>query len=112
MKATLNLLVESSAFVKDVNFLGPSISWMAEIDGRVHSSAGGEMARSFESLILLELAGIHAQHHARVEPTVLLVDELFDFYHEKSQIAMLEQLAKTAEHAQVAVISHLPTVVQ
>jgi predicted ATPase len=64
-----------------------------------------------ESLILLELAGVHARHHARVEPTFLLIDEVFDMYHPREQIAALQRLQATAEYTQVAIITHSPAVV-
>jgi hypothetical protein len=64
-----------------------------------------------ESLILLELASIHARHHARVEPTFLLIDEFLDAHHTSWQVAALERLQELAGHAQLAIISHSPAVV-
>jgi DNA repair ATPase RecN len=57
------------------------------------------------------LAGAHARHHARVEPTFLLLDEFLDFYTGEVQVAALERLQMVAEHAQIAIVSHSPLVV-
>jgi predicted ATP-dependent endonuclease of OLD family len=112
MKGTLSMLAESSELVKEVDVHETYIDWVLDIGGRtVRSSVNQEISRQMESLILLELAGIHARHHARVEPTFLLIDELLDFYHPSAQIAAVERLQTVAEHAQVAIISHSSIVV-
>jgi ABC-type branched-subunit amino acid transport system ATPase component len=112
MKGTLRMLAESSELVKEINFHDTYIDWVLDINGRtVRSTGAQEVSGSMESLILLELAGVHACHHARVEPTFLLVDELFGF-HPREEIAALERLQTAAEHAQIAVISHSPAVVE
>jgi energy-coupling factor transporter ATP-binding protein EcfA2 len=112
MKGTLSMLAESSELVKEINVHGTRIDWVLDIDGHTVRSTGfRRLSTNLESLILLELAGVHAGHHARVEPTFLLVDELLDFYHPHAQIAALARLQTAAEHAQIAVITHSPTVV-
>ncbi len=112
MKGTLSMLAESSELVKEINVRGTHIEWVLDIDGRtVRSTRGGEISGSMESLILLELAAVHARHHARVEPTFLLVDGLFGHQLFSEQIAALERLQTVAEHAQVAVIGYSPAVI-
>ena len=108
MKATLNTLPGSSDFVKEAHVTDTRIDWVLDVDGRTVLSSQSALARSLEPLILLELAGVHARYHARVEPTFLLLDDLLDDYVPRAQIAALERLQKVAEHAQVAVISHSP----
>ncbi len=111
MKATLGMLAETGGLIKEVRVMGTRIDWTLDVNGRTVRSVGdASLNRSIESLILMELAVVHAQHHARVEPTFLLLDEALDFYVPKVQIAALERLQKAAEHAQVAVISHSPTI--
>ena len=61
---------------------------------------------------MFELAGVHARHHARVEPTFLIADELLDRDHFGAQIAALERLQTLAEHAQIAIISHSRAIVE
>ncbi|WP_329427028.1 hypothetical protein OG339_42880 [Streptosporangium sp. NBC_01495] len=106
MKATLSMLTESSDLIKEVHIVGTRIDWVVENDGRTVRSIGIRLlSHSLQSLILLELAGVHARHHARVEPTFLLIDGLLSLHHAKTQVSALERLQKVAEHAQVAVIS-------
>lgn len=112
MKGMLSILVGSSDLVKEISIHGTRIDWVLEIAGRtVRSTNGQEISRGVRSLILLELAGFHAQFHARVEPTFLLIDEMLDFFHPRESIAALRRLQVTAEHAQVAVISHSTAIV-
>jgi hypothetical protein len=112
MKGMLRLLVESSTLVKEISFSGSRIDWVLDINGSTVRSVGRRnLWPGIEPMILFELAGIHARHHALVEPTFLLVDELLDFYHGDVQIAALERLGIVAEHAQVAVITHSPRIV-
>jgi hypothetical protein len=112
MKGTLDILGGSSDIVKDVKVIDTRIDWVLDINGRTIRLADDKLASShIESLILLELAGVHARHHARVEPTFLLIDEVFDMYHPREQIAALQRLQATAEYAQVAIITHSPAVV-
>jgi hypothetical protein len=112
MKATLRMLAESSKLVKAVSFRDTHIDWVLDINGRtVRSTGGHDAGYSRESLILLEIAGAHARHHALVEPTFLIVDGLFG-YQSRVAIDALERLQTTAEHAQIAVISNSPDVVE
>jgi hypothetical protein len=107
MKGTLGMLAESSDLVKQVDILGMSIDWTLDINGRTIRLTGDRWAsHSMESLVLLELAGVHARYHARVEPTFLLIDALLSLHHRREQIAALQRLQTTAEHAQVAIINH------
>lgn len=111
MKATLRLLAQSSQLVKEVEIHDTRIDWVLDVNGRTVRSANGcGLSGSTIALILLELAGVHARHHARVEPTFLILDEFFDAFSHATSIAALENLQDAAEHAQVAVISHSPAV--
>jgi hypothetical protein len=113
MKATLGLLANQSDLVKEVRYDNAQLHWILEIDGRRLEAAGSDrLSGGLQSLILLELAGIHARHHARVEPTFLLLDGFMERYDSKTQIAALERLQHTAEHAQVAIVSHSEILVQ
>ena len=79
MKGTLSMLAESSELVKEINVLDTHIDWVLDIGGRTVRSTGCQgISAGIEPLIMLELAGVHARHHARVEPTFLLIDELLD----------------------------------
>ena len=112
MKGTLSMLAESSELVKEVAVHDAHIDWVLDRGGHtVRSTRCQELSGSEQSLILLELAGVHVRHHARVEPTFLLIDEQFG-NHTSGQIAALERLQTVAEHAQVAVISHSREVVE
>ena len=46
-----------------------------------------------------------ARHHARVEPTFLILDSMFDMLPPDAEGELLEQLQRSAEHAQIALIS-------
>lgn len=98
MKGTLDILAESSDLVKEVKTTDRCIDWIVEINGRTVQLAEDKFSGShIESLILLELAGVHARHHARVEPTFPIIDEAFDMHHPREQIAALQRLQTTAE---------------
>lgn len=114
MKGTLNLLAQSGELVKGVDIHGTQIDWLLEIGGRraVRAAGGNGLPGSTDGLILLELAGVHARHHALVEPTFLILDELVDVFDSTAQIAALERLRESAEHAQVAVITHSPAAIK
>ncbi|MFD2418990.1 hypothetical protein [Amycolatopsis pigmentata] len=105
MKATLDLLSGQSKLVRDVRYENMQVYWTLEVNGRRWESTGDQLSGSLQSLILLELAGIHARHHARVEPTFLLLDEFTSFLNSGIVIAALEQLQHAAEYAQVALVS-------
>ncbi|MGI5243122.1 hypothetical protein [Dactylosporangium sp. CA-139066] len=112
MKSTLSLIPTESSLIKDVRFTNTQVHWTVETHGRaVQFSGRGGPGLGLESLILLELAGFHARHHARIEPTFLLLDEFLDFYTPQVQVAALERLQEAAEHAQVAIVSHSPFIV-
>lgn len=112
MKGTLDILAESSKLVKEVNFLGTRVDWVLDVNGRIVRSTGGQgIRRHMESLILLELAGVHARHHGRVEPTFLLLDEPLVGCHTSLQITALERLQTLAEHAQIGIVSSSPPLV-
>ncbi|MGW5517479.1 hypothetical protein [Nocardia africana] len=111
MKSTLTLLAANNDLVKDVGYVGIRIRWSLDIDGRRTASAGEDLPYWVKSAILLEIADAHAQHHARVEPTILLLDEFIELYkHPRMATAALERLEKTAEHAQLVVVTHSPQV--
>lgn len=112
MKGILNILAQSSEMVKEIAVQDTRVNWVLDIDGRtVRSTADPRISIHVESLVLLELAGIHARHHALVEPTFLLIDEALALHHSSTQIAALQRLHTKAEHAQIAVITHDPVVV-
>ena len=112
MEATLNMLAESSELVREVVVSDGRIEWVVDIDGRsVRSTEGCVPGRAAESLILLELAAAHARHHAYVEPTILILDELFSILHSAGRVEALARLQSSAGHAQVAVIGHSEGVV-
>ena len=109
MKSTLSLIPAQSDLVKEVRCESTQVHWTLNVGGRIVEFSGtGELSSGLASLILLELAGLHARHHARVEPTFLLLDEFLDVYHAAAQVAALERLHRAAEHAQVAIVSHSP----
>jgi hypothetical protein len=106
-KALLRSLPESSDMIKEVNANGDRIEWLVELGGRLARETQIDHFPSvWRSLLLIDLAGAHARHHARVEPTILLLDEFLGHAHDgESEERMLERLDVVAEHAQVAVIS-------
>jgi ABC-type molybdenum transport system ATPase subunit/photorepair protein PhrA len=111
MKATLSLLAQSSDLVKEVKVHGTYIDWVLDVDGRTVRSADDHgLSEGINVLILLELAGVHARHHALVEPTFLILDELVGL-HQRAEITFLERLQNATDHAQVAVITHSPAVI-
>jgi hypothetical protein len=113
MKSTLSLLPAQSDLVKEVRYANMQMHWILEVDGRRLESVGcDQLSPGLQASILLELAGIHARHHARVEPTFLLLDGFMDRYHAGVQIAALERLQDAAEHAQVAIVSHSPSILK
>jgi hypothetical protein len=111
MRSTLNLVPNESSLIKDVRFEGTRVDWILDVYGRAekYSDRGG-IALGLESIIILEIAGLHARYHARVEPTFLLLDEFLDNYDAPAsrQVQALERLQEAAEHAQVAIVSHTP----
>lgn len=113
MKATLEMLPSVSDVVKEVRVTDSRVDLAIVVDGRtMESSIGGRSSHALlYTVLVLEIAAVHAQHHARVEPTFLLIDELLDFFHPKFQVAALERIERAAEYAQVAIISHSLTVV-
>jgi hypothetical protein len=112
MKGTLGMLAQSSELVKEVNVHDTQIDWVLNINGRIVRSAGGkDVPDNIQELILLELAGVHARHHALVEPTFLILDGIIGLYHSSTQIATLERLQDWAGHAQVAVIISHPGII-
>jgi len=109
MKSILSLVPAQSNLVKEVRYTDTQVHWTLDVRGRVvEFSDRGGLGLGLESLILLELAGLHARHHARVEPTFLLLDEFLDVYDSATQVAALKRLQEAAEHAQVAIVSHSP----
>jgi hypothetical protein len=109
MKSTLSLIPAQSNLIKEVRSTNTQVHWTLDVRGRIVEFSGrGGLSSGLESLILLELVGLHARHHARVEPTFLLLDEFLDVYHAAAQVAALERLQEAAEHAQVAIVSHSP----
>jgi hypothetical protein len=113
MKGTLSMLAESSELVKEVNAQDTHIDWVLDVNGHTVRSTGcRELSGYTQSLIFFELAAVHARHHARVEPTFLIIDGLLDRHAPVAQIAALERLQTLAEHVQIAIVSHSPAVVK
>ncbi|MFI6820713.1 hypothetical protein ACIBJE_07135 [Micromonospora sp. NPDC050187] len=113
MISTLELFPSQDGLVKEVQCVNGEVHWTLDVKGRTERYPGrGGISSLIRFLILLELACLHARHHARVEPTFLLLDDFFDFYHSEVQVAALERLQVAAEHAQVAIISASPTVIK
>jgi len=109
MKGTLSMLAASSELVKEVTVMGTHIDWVVDVGGHtIRSDGRRQMSGSVEAMILFELTGVHARHHARVEPTFLLIDGVLEYHHLNLQMAGLERLQALAEHAQIAVISSNP----
>ncbi len=106
-KALLRLLPESSDLIKEVRIDGARVEWVLNLQGRVScETQPSRLPTSLSAQLLVELAGAHARHHARVEPTFLLIDGLFGKFHDTNGVrSTLERLELAAEHAQVAVIS-------
>jgi hypothetical protein len=102
----------ASEVVREVRVVDTRVDWVLNTDGRTVHTTKSRIPYSLEALVLLEVAGVHACHHARVEPTFLLLDDMLDFYHPKGQVKALERLQQTAEHAQIAVISHSPFIAE
>lgn len=113
-KALLRTLPESSDIVKEVNTKGDRIEWLFELGGRlVRETHLDRFPSVWRSLLLIELTGAHASHHACVEPTILLLDEFLGHsHHDESLERMLQRLEVVAEHAQVAVVSAHKELVQ
>lgn len=110
MKAMLDLLAAESSLVREVSCVNNRLCWTLEVCGRRIESAGrNRMSEWMQSSIILELAGMHARYHARVEPTLLLIDGFLDYIDPESQIAALERLERAAEYAQVAVVGYSPS---
>ncbi|MFF3224061.1 hypothetical protein ACFYV7_14810 [Nocardia suismassiliense] len=109
MKGTLSLLCSQSNFVRAVHYEDTRVRWVLDINGRILDVVDIQwLGNHLQSSILLEVAGIHAQLHAHVEPTFLLIDELLDFYRHppSAQVDVLDRLQRAAEHAQVAIVGH------
>ncbi|GAB1690696.1 ABC transporter ATP-binding protein [Krasilnikovia sp. M28-CT-15] len=109
MSSVLALAADQGGVIKDVQREGMRMRWTVDVDGRIESFDNYEAINgSLQTLILLELAGLHARHHARAEPTFLLLDEFLDFHNAGVQVEALQRLQAAAEHAQVAIVSHSP----
>lgn len=107
MKATLDLLASKSDLVRQVRYEKEQLHWDIEINGhRLESKGCDHLSSGLQARILVELAGVHAQHHARVEPTFLLLDGFMDLYDSEVWTVAMDRLQQAAEHAQVAVVSH------
>lgn len=114
MKATLQALPEVSSVVREVHISGSQVDFVLDLNGRTIRTFPNKwwtLPRYVEPIILVELAGLHAQHHARVEPTFLFIDEFLNHHATGIKLAALERLEQTAAHAQVAIITHSPDLV-
>ncbi|MBB4750056.1 hypothetical protein [Actinoplanes lobatus] len=109
MKALIKSLPETNGIVKDVQVNGNRIEWTLAIGQRVVREENlDRLQGSVSAAVLVELATAHARHHARVEPTFLLVDGLFGrFVDSRAVGSTLDRLETAAEHAQVAIISSM-----
>lgn len=114
MTSTLRALPETSNLIKEVRITDSAVTFVLDDQGRTVEIESGRSSRAGEHLtvpLFIELACSHARHHARVEPTILILDDFLDRFHKPAQLGVIEQLEMSAEHAQVAVISHHPDVV-
>ncbi|GHH42213.1 hypothetical protein [Lentzea cavernae] len=112
LKALLEELPAVSDIVKDVSVTESAVSFVMDVNGRtINSTSDVRKQPNHNWLLHLELAVTHAKHHAQVEPTFLLVDEFLDHCYPELQLFALERVGRAAEHAQVAIITHSPTLV-
>ncbi|WP_134001644.1 hypothetical protein [Kribbella sp. VKM Ac-2566] len=115
MAATLNALPENSSMIKEIDITDAAVTFVVDRDGRTTKIASDAwpQASDLNLPIFVELACAHARHHARVEPTLLILDEFLDRTHDRRlHDSVLTQLEQESEHAQVAIISHHPSVVR
>ncbi|MEU8088576.1 hypothetical protein AB0B57_33795 [Micromonospora sp. NPDC049101] len=114
MKGILRATPEMSHMVKEVQVDKDSVRYVVDYNGRTYRTTAEESGymSAINDLVLMEVAGVHAQHHAMVEPTFLVLDELLDRHHAGFQLTMLHHFEQAVGHAQLAVISHSSLIVQ
>lgn len=111
MASTLRDLPTTSKLVREVHVSDTAVKFVVDFHGRTFHVQTDRWNQDNERLsvpLLVELACAHARHHARVEPTILILDDFLDRYHAPAQLEPLVRLEESVEHAQVAVISHSP----
>ena len=114
MKSVLEEYPSHSRIVDDVLCINSEIEWtLRGCGGQRRRISGGHRGLSGleRSGIIIELVGLHARRHALVEPTFLILDEFMDWHHSAGVLDLMEVLHETAEHAQIAVVTHSPAVV-
>ncbi|MBQ0990699.1 hypothetical protein KBX08_11420 [Micromonospora sp. H61] len=106
-KALLRLLPEASDVIREIQIVGDRVEWVLNLQGRlIRETRPSHLPALLSAQLLVELASAHARHHARVEPTFLLIDGLFGRFHDMNVVrSTLERLESAAEHAQVAVVT-------
>ncbi|MEU0155508.1 hypothetical protein [Micromonospora fulviviridis] len=115
IKGILTSIPESSSMVKEVYVNKDSVQYVIVHNGRTYRMAAdkpGHHPPLVSDLVLMEVVAVHAQHHAMVEPTFLVLDGFLDMYHTQAQFAVLQRLEQAVGHAQLAVISHSPLIIQ
>ncbi|WP_406071935.1 hypothetical protein [Micromonospora sp. NBC_01638] len=114
MKGLLGSTPEASNMVKEVQVDKDSVRYVVDYNGRTYRTTAEESGYppAMNDLVLMEIAAVHAQHHAMVEPTFLVLDGFLDRYQAHFQFAMLQHFEQAAGHAQLAVISHSPLIAQ
>ncbi|MEV4199433.1 hypothetical protein [Micromonospora globbae] len=112
MKGILRSLPEASSLVQEVQVVDGEVRFVIDYKGHTYrtSADGWGHPALIDALVLVEIAGVHAQYHARVEPTFLVLDAFLDLYDNHAQIAVLQRLEQATGHAQLAVISHSPVI--
>lgn len=111
LRWTLEAMPAHNELVKDVRVGQHTFEAAIELDGRLHRLTS-EYPHSLMGVFLTQLAAVHAGYHAEVEPTFLIVDEMIDRgLHPRTAITCMEGLERSAGSAQIAVITHLPALV-
>ncbi|MBT0774309.1 hypothetical protein KIH74_35525 [Kineosporia sp. J2-2] len=113
MQALLEELPEHSQILREVTVVAERLSYTVErVGAGVRSGPPHHLfGRHEAALVLTELAALHARYHSQIEPTFLLLDELFDMAPGAPTVDLFEQIERIAPHAQVAVVSHAPWVI-
>ncbi|MGC4938477.1 hypothetical protein [Kribbella sp. DT2] len=108
MASTLRALPDSSRIVREVTVTDSAVEMVVVHKGRTFQvgERGWWDHGPLDLLVFLELVSTHAAHHARDEPTLLILDELFARYNSETRFAALGQVEATAEHVQIAVLTH------
>ncbi|SCG80898.1 hypothetical protein GA0070623_5267 [Micromonospora rifamycinica] len=110
MRGILNSIPKASGLVKEVRIEKDAVRYVIEHNGRSYHMATDKSGHPpmFNDLVIMEIVGFYAQHHARVEPTFMIIDGFLDRLHTVIQFTALQRLEQLAGQAQLAVISYSP----